>query len=53
MLHQSKLNEDIMDNHKHFNNELKLFINEKLFEKKVISEQMYYKAKEVLIKQGN
>jgi len=33
--------------------EIKLFINRRLFEKKAITEEMYAKAKEIIIKEGN
>lgn len=43
----------LKDNRKHFNNELKMFVNQKLFDKKLISEEMYWTAKEMLIKEAN
>ena len=39
-------------NKEHFANELKLFVNERLFEKNLISEEMYWTAKELLLKQS-
>ena len=33
--------------------EIKLFINRRLYEKKAITEEMYTKAKELIIKEGN
>ena len=39
-------------NREQFNTELKLFINKKLFEKQVITEDMYYKVEELLINQA-
>ena len=35
-----------------FTSELKLFINQKLFDKKLISEDMYWSARDVLLKQA-
>ena len=49
---QIKNDEKLINNYNRFNNEVKIYINEKLFEKNIISEQMYFDAKEVLIKQG-
>lgn len=37
-------------NRKQFERELKIYVNEKLFQKKIISEDMYYNAKEILLK---
>ncbi|MBP3360945.1 MAG: hypothetical protein J6N52_08845 [Clostridia bacterium] len=37
-------------NREQFNNELKMFVNQKLFDKKLISEEMYRTAKEILVK---
>lgn len=34
-----------------FEHELKMFINQKLFDKHIISEDMYWTAKELLLKQ--
>lgn len=51
MMHQSKADEDMMDKHRRFNNELKMFVNQKLFEKGIISEDMYWTAKELLLKE--
>jgi len=34
-----------------FNNELKLFVNRRLFDKHIISEDMYNAAKDLLMKQ--
>ena len=39
-------------NREHFINELKLFVNKKLFEKHIITEDMYHTAKEFLLKQA-
>lgn len=36
-----------------FYNELKMFVNQRLFDKELISEEMYWSVKEVLIKQSN
>lgn len=38
-------------NKERFNNELKMFVNQKLFDKRIISEDMYFTAKEFLLKQ--
>ena len=40
-------------NREQFNNELKTFINQKLFDKHIISEDMYWSAKELLLKQAS
>ena len=44
--------EIIEKNRKSFNSELKMFINKKLYEKNIISEDTYLNAKEILIKQA-
>lgn len=44
--------EIIEKNRKNFNSELKMFINKKLYEKNIISEDAYLNAKEILIKQA-
>ncbi len=36
-----------------FNNELKIYINRRLFDKHIISEDMYNTAKELLLKQAD
>ena len=46
-------NENIKKNTENFNNELKMFINQKLFDKHIISEDMYWTAKELLLKQAS
>jgi len=33
--------------------EIKLFVNRRLYEKKAITEEMFTKAKEIIIKEGN
>lgn len=53
MLGCVKTDEKEINNYNRFNNELKIYINERLFKKNIISEQMYFDAREVLIKQGN
>ncbi len=50
----SKKTEDILkENRKQFEHELKLFINQQLFDKHIISEDMYFTAKELLLKQAS
>ena len=44
-------NDTLKKNREQFNNELKMFINQKLFDKQLITEDMYFMAKELLIKQ--
>lgn len=46
-------NEKLRKNREQFNNELKLWVNRKLFEKQLISEDMYNTAKELLLKQAS
>ncbi|MGN0180374.1 MAG: hypothetical protein ACI4DY_13205 [Monoglobaceae bacterium] len=46
-------NDTLKKNREQFNNELKMFINQKLFDKKLISEDMYRTAKELLLKQAS
>ena len=45
------INDTLKKNKERFNTELKIFINKKLFEKQVITEDMYYKVKEILVNQ--
>ena len=49
----AKTNDTLKKNREQFTNELKMFINQKLFDKHIISEDMYYTAKEVLLKQAS
>jgi len=49
----TKTNDTLKKNREQFTNELKMFINQKLFDKHIISEDMYYTAKEVLLKQAS
>ena len=46
-------NEKLRKNREQFNNELKLWVNRKLFEKQLISEDMYNTAKDLLLKQAS
>ena len=46
-------NETLKKNREQFNNELKMFINQKLYDKHIISEDMYLAAKELLLKQAS
>ena len=48
-----KANDTLKKNREQFNNELKMFINQKLFDKHIISEDMYWTAKELLLKQAS
>lgn len=48
---QKEVNDTIKRNREQFNTELKMFINQRLFEKHLISDDMYRTAKELLIKQ--
>ena len=45
--------DNLKKNREIFNNELKLFINQRLYDKHIISEDMYFAAKEILIKQAS
>ena len=45
-------NEILRKNRENFNVELKMFINKKLYEKNIISEDAYLNAKDFLIKQA-
>ena len=47
------LNKTSEENKRRFYTELKLFINQKLYEKQIIDESMYHTVKEKLIKQTN
>lgn len=44
-------NENFKKYRAQFENELKMFVNQKLFEKRIISEEMYWTAKELLLKE--
>ena len=39
-------------NREQFNTELKLFINQRLYDKHIITEDMYHMAKEILLKRA-
>ncbi len=45
-------NEKLKNNRSRFEQELKMYINRKLFDKHIISEDMYFAAKELLLKQA-
>jgi len=53
MTNPVKTNDTLKKNREQFNNELKMFINQKLFDKHIISEDMYWSAKELLLKQAS
>ena len=53
MTNTVKTNDTLKKNREQFNNELKMFINQKLFDKHIISEDMYWSAKELLLKQAS
>ena len=46
-------NDTLRKNREHFQNELKMFVNQKLFEKNLISEDMYSTVKELLLKKAS
>ncbi len=48
-----KTNDTLKKNREQFKNELKMFVNQKLFDKHLISEDMYWSAKELLLKQAS
>lgn len=43
---------DSKNNRRQFNTELKLYINQQLYNKHIISEEMYISAKEKLLKEA-
>ncbi len=47
------VNERMEKNKEQFHNELKIFVNQKLYEKKLISEDMYWSAKDFLLKHAS
>lgn len=53
MTNNVKINDTLKKNRDRLNNELKLFINQKLYDKHIISEDMYRSAKELLLKQAS
>ena len=53
MTNTVKTNDTLKKNRDRFNNELKMFINQKLFDKHIISEDMYWSAKELLLKKAS
>ena len=44
--------ESLRDNRERFEQELKMYINKRLFDKHIISEDMYFAAKELLLKKA-
>ncbi len=46
-------NDTLKKNREQFKNELKMFVNQKLFDKHLISEDMYWSAKELLQRQAS
>lgn len=53
MIKTVQANDPLKKNSEKFTNELKMFINQKLYDKHIISEDMYWTAKELLLKQAN
>ena len=47
------MTDSIKKNREQFNTELKMFINQKLYDKHIITENMYRTAKELLLKQAS
>lgn len=47
------MTDSIKKNREQFNAELKMFINQKLYDKHIITENMYRTAKEILLKQAS
>lgn len=45
-------NDRLKNNREQFNRELKMFINQKLYDKHIITEDMYAAAKELLLKKA-
>ena len=45
-------NDRLKNNRERFEHELKMFINRRLFDKHIISEDMYFTAKELLLKKA-
>ena len=45
-------NDRLKDNREKFEQELKMYINRRLFDKHIISEDMYFAAKELLLKKA-
>jgi hypothetical protein len=45
-------NDTLKKNREQFLSELKMFVNQNLFDKHIISEDMYFTAKEILIKRA-
>ena len=53
MTKAAQTNDALKRNRERFANELKMFINQKLYDKHIISEDMYWTAKELLLKQAS
>ena len=53
MANAMQTNDKLNKNREQFKNELKIFVNQKLFDKHIISEDMYWTAKELLLKQAS
>lgn len=53
MAKASYINDTLRKNREHFHNELKMYVNQRLFEKNIISEDMYRTVKEVLLKKAS
>ena len=43
-------NDTLKNNRERFENELKMFVNQRLYDKHIISEDMYFTAKELLLR---
>ena len=52
MTKNQRSDEKLRKNREQFNTELKMFINQKLFDKHIITEDMYFAAKEILLKRA-
>lgn len=53
MIEKENAKEKSLINREHFYNELKIFVNQKLYEKNIITDDMYWSAKEQLLKTRN
>lgn len=53
MQKSAQVNDTVKKNRENFNIELKMFVNQRLFENHIISDDMYRTAKELLIKQAS
>ena len=53
MINKNTTNDILALHNKRFQSELKIYVNEQLYNKRIITEDMYSQAKEILLKKAS